>query len=242
MTSEYVLNVHQWGKPSVILCTGPSFGRKSLLELTTEWDLLLLPYKKIFLSTNDPRNLDVVFRKERIEPVCHLFQQRDKQLDCLNCILSSIKNAVNHPESNDDDIILFKHESLFLQDMNLVNRALKKITDGCDAVARYWVGFPQTKVEGRLNDYYHSSSFYITVKAARPLFQDHPEITSFTDDYQFCEEYLTKHIFSKLPNIYSIPYRHSSWKDGELGLYHLPRYEDPASWLWDKKNYNELYQ
>jgi hypothetical protein len=224
----------------IILCTGPSFGRAAMLKSTIEKDMALIPFKKIFLSTNDPKNLSLTFSGKK--PITELLHQKDKQLDCLNCIISSIKNAVNDPDSQDDDIVIFKHESVYISDMNLVKQAIGKILDGYDGVFKYWIGFEDQKVPGRLNDYYHSDSFYIRIGAARPIFQNHPLVKWFTKDYQFCEEYLTKHIVGQLEKVFKIEYHHSSWKDNELGFYHIPRYEDDPNWLWDKKNYDRLYQ
>jgi hypothetical protein len=232
MNIESVLN-HR-----IILCTGPSIGRIAMLKSTTEKDMSLIPFKKIFLSTNDPNNLKVSFNGKK--PVIELLQQKDKQLDCLNCIISSIKNAVNDPDCQPDDIIIFKHESVYINDMHLVKQAIGKILAGYDAVFKYWIGFDNQPTQG-LKDYYHSDSFYIRAGAAQPIFANLPLVKWFTKDYQFCEEYLTKHIVSKMGKVFRIDYHHSSWKDNELGFYHLPRYEEDPSWFWDKKNYNELY-
>lgn len=225
---------------NIILCTGPSFGRFEMLKTITERDDRIIPFKKIFLATNDPANCAITFNGKL--PHVELLVQKGKQLDCLNCIIRTIRNAVNDPECGDDDILLFKHESVYISDMHLISQALAKIAAGCDGVAKYWIGFSHTKTAGRLNDYYHSDSFFLRVGAARPIFKNHPVLTSFTDDFQFCEEYLTKHLFALLQKMYRIDYHHSSWKDNELGFYHIPRYEDPPEWLWDKKNYHELYQ
>jgi hypothetical protein len=223
----------------MILCTGPSFGRNEMLKTVTERDQGIIPFKKIFLATNDPANLDIMFGDKK--PVVELLEQRGKQLDCINCIIRSIHNVVSDPECADDDIILFKHESVYISDMHLVQKAVGKIIDGYDCVIKYWLGFPHTEIPGRLNDYYHSDSFYMRVGAARPIFKDHPPLTAFTPEYQFCEEYLTKYLIRRIEKIYRLDYHHSSWKDNELGLFHIPRYEDPPEWLWDKKNYHELY-
>jgi hypothetical protein len=223
----------------IILCTGPSFGRAGLLKSNTEKDMELIPFKKIFLSTNDPNNLKITFKNKK--PVGELIERKDKQLDCLNCIISSIKNAVNDSDSSPDDIIIFKHESVYISDMHLVKQAIGKILEGYDAVMKYWIGFGN-EPPNQLKDYYHSDSFYMKVSAAKPIFQDLPQVKWFTKDYQFCEEYLTKYIVSKLPKVYKIDYHHSSWKDNELGFYHMPRYEEDPNWFWDKKNYDEIYR
>jgi hypothetical protein len=230
---EYVLNNR------MILCTGPSFGRAVTLKSTTEKDMGLIPFKKIFLSTNDPNNLKLAFKSKK--PVCELLDRKGKQLDCLNCIISSIKNAVNDSESAPDDIIVFKHESVYINDMHLVKQAVGKILDGHDGVFKYWIGFENQPTD-QLNDYYHSDSFYVKVSAAKPIFSNLPLVKWFTNDYQFCEEYLTKYIVSKLPNVYKIDYHHSSWKDNELGFFHVGRYEEDPDWYWNKKNYDELYK
>lgn len=223
----------------IILCTGPSLGRREILKLNIERDMQLIPYKKIYLCTNDPKNLDLTFGDQI--PICELIETRNKQLDCLNCIISTINSAINDKDCKDDDIIIFKHESVFINDMNLVRQAIGKILDGYDMVIKYWIGFesiPSTS----LKDYFHTDSFYLKVGSARQFLKNHPLVLNFTSDYQFCEEYFTKHIVSKLPAVYKIEYQHSSWKDNELGFYHIPsRYEDP-SWYWDKKNYDEIYK
>lgn len=223
----------------IILCTGPSFGRREMLKLNTERDMQLIPFKKIFLSTNDANNLDLIFRNQI--PVSEFIEARNKQLDCLNCIISTINNVINDEECDDNDIIIFKHESVFVNDMNLVRQAIGKILDGYDMVVKYWIGFesiPSTS----LKDYYHTDSFYLKVGAAREFLKNQPLVLHFTSDYQFCEEYFSKHIVSKLPSVYKIEYQHSSWKDNELGFYHIPGgYEDP-NWHWDKKNYDEIYK
>jgi hypothetical protein len=223
----------------MILCTGPSFGRAAMLKSITEKDMGLIPFKKIFLSTNDPNNLKVSFNGKK--PVYELIPRKDKQLDCLNCIISSIKNAVNDSDSDPDDIIVFKHESVYVSDMHLVKKAIGKILDGYDGVFKYWIGF-DNQPTNQLNDYYHTDSFYIKVSAAKPIFSELHLVKWFTKDYQFCEEYLTKYIVSKLPNVFKIDYHHSSWKDNELGFFHIGRYEEDPDWYWDKKNYNELYR
>jgi hypothetical protein len=224
----------------IILCTGPSFGRKQLLVETTAKDLALIPFKKIFVATNDPQNLDVTFNG--IKPVCILFKSRDKQLDCLNCIITALKSAVNDHDCADDDIILFKHESVFINDMNLIKKAIGKIICGHDMVIKNWIGFEDRPDKTHIKDYCHTDSFFIKVSSARELFKNHAEIAEFVKgDYHFCEEYFTKHIVNKLSNPYKIDYHHSSWKDNELGFYHLPRYEEESGWYWDKSNYEQLY-
>jgi len=222
----------------IILCTGPSYGRRDLLLQTTQKDLMHIPFKKIFIATNDERNCDIAFNNRATS--CHFFCPRGKQLDCLNCIILSIQMVIEDEQCLDDDIIIFKHESVYISDMNLIRKAIGKILDGYQIVSKYWIGFPSPNTT-TLNDYYHTDSFILSVGAARAFFGNLKEITHFCRDYQFCEEFFTKHMVNKLKSVYKIDYHHSSWKDNELGFYHIPRYEEDAQWYWDKKNYNEIY-
>lgn len=222
----------------IILCTGPSFGRKELLLQTTQKDLAHIPFKKIFIATNDERNCDIFF--EKVATSCHFFNARGKQLDCLNCIIVSIQKVIQDRACLDDDIIIFKHESVYISDMNLIRQAVGKILDGYQLVCKYWLGFP-TKASQPLNDYYHTDSFIMSVGAARAFWANLQEVSQFCKDYQFCEEFFTKHMVNNLSSVYKIDYHHSSWKDNELGFYHIPRYEEDAHWYWDKKNYHEIY-
>lgn len=225
---------------NIILCTGPSYGRKQMLIDVTNKDLQLIPFKKIFVATNDNNNMNIAFNAKT---VCVFFVSRDKQLDCLNCIINSIKMAVNDPECLDDDIILFKHESVYISDMYLVTQAIKKINQGFDIVIKNWIGFEDRPDKTHLKDYCHTDCFFIKVSSARKLFKNHAEVTCFVKgDYHFCEEYFTKYIVNLLPMPYKIDYCHSAWKDNELGFYHIPRYEEDPHWYWNKENYHHLYQ
>lgn len=224
----------------IILCTGPSLGRKHTLKENTEKDMEYIPFKKIFLSTNDPENLDVLFNGK--PPTFHILPKQGKQLDCLNCIISSVNMVANDLECDDDDIIIFKHESVYISDMNLVRKAIGKILDGHDMVVKYWIGLEETKGGVCLNDVYHTDSFYLKVGSARQYLKNHPLIREFNDDYHFCEEYFTKHWVSQLPNIFQIDFQHSFWYDNELGFHHTPRWNEALDWLWDKKNYNDIYK
>lgn len=224
---------------NIILCVGPAYNKRQQLIETTQQDLEFTPFKAIYITTTDTKNLGIIF--ETTEPKYLLFSRRDKQLDCLNCILLSLKAVANNPAYADDDIILFKHESVYINDMNLIHKAIAKINDGYDIVCKYWIGFEAEKTAGRLNDYYHTDSFFMKVSAARKLLPYLNEITRFTPDFQFCEEFFTKYIVNQLPRVYKIDYHHSSWKDNELGFYHIPRYDDDPKWYWNKSNYDTLY-
>lgn len=222
----------------IILCTGPAYGKRQELISITNQDRLLIPFKKIFVITNDKTIADIMF--DGVPTIDLYFTARGKQMDCLNCIIHSIIQVAADQECLDDDIILFKHESVYINDMFLVTRAINKIMQGYDMVAKFWVG-QDIHNEYNFPDYYHTDSFFLSVKAARAIAKDLQELSAFTQDFHFCEEYFTKYIVNKLSRVYKIDYHHSSWKDNELGLYHIPRYEEPADWYWDKKNYESIY-
>lgn len=219
----------------IILCTGPSLNRKMELKTITESDMKFISFKKIFLSTNDLANADVVFNDEK--PFVSLLDRNGHMLDCTNCIISTLRNVVNDPFCEDDDIILFKHESVFINDMILLRKAIGKILDGCDAVTRF-CHYTQRDM---------TDAFLIKVSSARKLLCNRSNLTNL-DGYIDCEDYFTKTVISQLPKVYRVQMnrylRH--WEHNELGFFHTwphPK-RDRDTWgeFWDRKNYNELYR
>lgn len=234
--------VEHYLRNKIILCTGPSLRRYNQLKQITEADMKLVRFKKIFLSTNDPNIMSITFNG--VKPVTEYIDERDKAIDCLNCIFTTLKNAVNDPEVQNDDIILFKHESVFINDMNLFKKAIRKMLDGADMVARntYWgIG---------------TGEFFVKVSAIREIVKDYPIITELpTDEFAKtnnvwnAETYFTTYLVRHIKNPYIMELAHSHWKFTQLGLYHItlnPGQNGPAdnwgNYWWDKKDYDALYQ
>jgi hypothetical protein len=224
------IQVEEALKKHIILCTGPAFDKKRALIENVEKDYGLIQFKKIFLETQDPHNIDVSFSFTK--PVIRIFQNRGKQLDCLNAIIYSILDVCSDQNCHDDDIIIFKHESVIINDMYLVRKCIGKILDGYDMVIKLWLW----------GNYRHSDSFYLKVSSARKFLKDLSEVSCFTKECSFCEDYLTKYIVNRLPKVFKIGYTHSSWQDNELGFYHIPSFlPDPAN-PWDKRNYYDIFK
>jgi hypothetical protein len=198
----------------MILCTGSAYKNRNQLIRTAEFDAKQIPFKKIFASVDDPKNLDVKFRNAKSH--LSLIPAIGTQFDGINCIIDSIKNAVNDPESLDDDIIVFRHESLFIYDMNLVRRAVGKFTQGYNVVARFFAC--------PIKSFYVTGSFFLRVSAARPIFKDQPFVTKFNknDPYGFCEGYFTKYLVNRIKNQFLIHVDHQLHGESELGFYHYP--------------------
>lgn len=224
-------DIHKALKNRMILCTGPGWKNGELLQKNTEADLKLIPFKKIFISANNPDILQIKW--ENVKSDCHLMPARGHQLDCLNCIIMTIQQAVNDPECADEDIIIFKHETVFANDMHLIQQAVKKIVeDGCDMVIRYWIP----------DRFYMTDVFFLKVGAARQIFSHLSEIKEFTAEYRFCEEFFTKYIANRLPKVFKIDYAHLTRKDTELGFFHMPiPGEEHWQGYWDKKNYETMF-
>lgn len=213
----------------IILCVGPALGRYKMLKKTTEFDLKQIPFKKIFITTNDPKIVGITFKQGTIIPSqCYLIPNRGKQVDCTNCIISTLRHAVNDPDILDDDIILFKHESLYINDMNLLNKAINKIVnEGYDMVNRM------------RGDASCTDAFYLKVSAVRKIVANFPDITELTRDLWCCEVYFHQCIVKYIQKIYTIFYDHNNGGPTELGFYHYPSGWDP---FWDRKNYRDLYK
>lgn len=200
-------------KNRMILCTGSAFKNRAQLIRTSEFDAKQIPFKKIYAAVDDPNNLDVTFKNAKSH--ISLIPNLGSQYDGINCIIGSIKNAVNDPESLDDDIIIFRHETLFIYDMDLVKRSIAKFTEGYNVVARFFTNGKQS--------FYVTGSFFLRVSAARPIFKDHPFVTQFDKEVgTFCEDYLTQHLVNKIPNQFIIHVSHPLHGESELGFYHYP--------------------
>lgn len=228
----YHPEVNEYLKHKMVLCTGPANGRRDLLLKATESDMALMPFKKIFLVTNDAKNMDLVFNGQ--VPSKQLIQVEGKQLDCLNTIIFCLQSAVNDPEIKDDDIILFKHESVYINDLSLIKKAISKILEGYDMVVR-------------LNEcpWYQgargSDVFFVRKAAVKEFINSIPKICALRHVGDCCEKYYTDHIVNAVKKVYNVPYAHSNGGFTELGFYHIYSpytCNDPA---WDRKNRDQLF-
>jgi hypothetical protein len=220
-------------KNKIILCTGPSLNRYDLLKNSTEIDMNFMTFKKIFVTTNDPRIMNITFNGKKPD-YSELIPDRGKQLDCLNCIVTTIKNAVNDPEVADDDIILFKHETVYINDMELIRKAMGKLlNEGYDMVDR--------KV-GYIGGMYATDVFFVRVSAIKEIIKNFYPREGFPPEAWYCESYFTHYIVRDIPNIYSILYHHSNGGFTELGFYHIPSWEESHWPMWDRKNHDELFK
>ncbi|MCH9626746.1 MAG: hypothetical protein S4CHLAM2_03740 [Chlamydiales bacterium] len=230
-------------KERMILCTGPSLNQYVDLKAVTENDLKLIPFKKIFLSTNDPNNLQLDVNGNR--PTANLIPCQGHQLDCTNSIFDSLYRAAHDPACEPDDIILYKHESSFINDLYLVKQAVKKISEGHEAVIRY-IPFPD-------GDLAMTNGFFIKVGAVRKAFS-HPSLNlplihSFPHSSPYTEPYLTHTLIEQLDSVYRIKVSNTSeaypWAHfghNELGLFHSSRHGNSYPYEWKKESYYELYK
>jgi hypothetical protein len=225
----YHPNLEQTLKNKMILCTGPSLNRYDLLKKNTEQDLSLIPFKKIFLATNDPNIMKIAFNGK--SPSAELIPQLGHQLDCLNCIISCLQRVANDSSLHDDDIILFKHESVYVNDMTLIKKSVSKILEGSEVV---------TRAMAHLGNANATDAFFIKVSAARKIMKNAYLVGSFTADSTYCEEYLTNRYLKNISQVYQVPCSHlcSGWN--ELGFYHIIS-KDFRGWpSWDRSNYYEI--
>ncbi len=217
-------------KHRMILCTGPSFGRKIQLKSTTDRDSALIPFKKIFVATNDPEIMDIAFERKpwHIQLIPNIWWQ----YDCANTIIATIKQVLCDPECTDNDILIFKHESVYIYDMHLVAQAVEKLLQGYDMVVRYVSLF----------DAHANDVFLMKVSAARQVFKNLQYLHEFPPGISFCEQFFTQAIVKNTPRVFEIHSDHLSRRENALGFYHVPPNASEAlSSGWDMSNYGEVY-
>lgn len=226
--------VEEYLNHKIILCTGPALRNYEKLKRHTEADLNIIPFKKIFLTTNDPNILNITFNGKKPDS-CQLLVEWGKQLDCLNCIITTLQAAINDPEVLDDDILMFKHETVFINDLGLFKRVIKKMIDGSNLIVR-------TGMFGPCTDH-----FFVKVSAVRKILQSYPLVEKIPYS---CEDYFKALVVNQIQKVYNLPLNHSLWLFTEFGSYHIyPGYgqfnADQDGWnrpFWNKENYDQLFK
>ena len=212
----------------IILCTGSAFQQKEKLIDTYNNDIRFIPFKKVFFSTCDQNNLDISLGKKK--PVCEYFLNQGKQLNCSNCVLTTIRNAVNDREVLDDDIILFKHESHFVKDPLLIKRALEMILlDDYEMVIQSF------------QEWLYTGNFFLRVSSARPIFSHLSAISKYPPNAPFNEGYLTNYIFNQVERIHRVNCSPHEAANSRLGFYHLPFEPVGQHHVWGMEDYHELF-
>lgn len=178
---------------------------------------------KYFCNLNDPNIISY-----------HFAENEGHQTSCYNAIISGMKMIIDLENDNEDDIVVFSHEDVYVNDLRLFEHAKNKIiSGGYDIVCRIYTG---TK-KGESLDYYMNDAFFIKKNKVKEIFEKEQMKTIFVG--MFCENEFTRII--KKYNIFSIPYYlHSTHKDSELGFHHILNYHIGDIPFWDKSNIHDI--
>jgi hypothetical protein len=226
---------------SYIFVIGPCWNNLQTLLNTIQNNKRLVPtIKKFYIPTNDI-NVHNYFCNLKNPDIlsCHFEENKGHQTSCFNAIVSGMKMIIEHYSCDDscddsDDIVIFSHEDVYINDINLFNNAVSKFKQGYDIVCRLYTG---TK-KGEPLDYYMNDAFYIRKSIVKELFAN--ETMKPILPGNFCEKEFTRII--KDSKIFSIPYYlHSTHKDSELGFYHILNYHNGNIPFWDKSNIEKIY-
>lgn len=221
----------------IIFVFGPCWNNLNVLNNTIKNNLDLFPNTKaIYISTNDTNVLN--YFNALNDPIirCQKFaDNQGHQTSCFNAIISGMKMVIDYDNDDDDDIVVFSHEDVFINDINLFNNSISKFNKGVDIVCRKYEG---TK-KGESLDYYMNDAFLIKKNKIKDIFGNTDMMTIHIG--MFCENEFTKII--KNYNVFSFPYHnHSTHKDSELGFHHILNYDIGDIPFWNKSNIYELFK
>jgi FkbM family methyltransferase len=220
---------------SYIFVIGPCWNNLQTLLNTINNNKSLIPnIKQFYIPTNDINVHNYFCDLNDSTIVSHYFGENEgHQTSCFNAIISGMKMVIEHQDENEDDIVIFSHEDVYINDINLFNNAINKFQKGYDIVCRIYTG---TK-KGETLDYYMNDGFYIRKKIIKKIFEQESMKSILPGN--FCEKEFTRIITGS--NIFSIPYYlHSTHKDSELGFYHILNYDIGNIPFWDKSNIEEI--
>lgn len=217
----------------IIFIFGPCWKNLKILKSTINNNLKFFPDSKIYIATND-KNVFNYFYDTNI--ICEQFSNDNQghQTACYNSIIYGMHMIIKYEKIfNDNDIVIFSHEDVYIKDLTLLNNAINKFKKGFDIVCRKYEG---TK-NGEKFDYYMNDAFLIKKNRIKEIFGKSKMKTIYSG--MFCEYEFTQIIQSF--KIFYIPYHsHSTHKDSELGFYHILNKNIRNIPFWDKSNINDI--
>lgn len=213
------------------------YDRKDLLLENISKNLSFFPNSEIIISTNNP---NINFN----EPYIKYFYFGENQGHALGA-LNSMLLVMNKAIELDSEIIVFSHDDLYINNIDLFNKSIE-ILNNKEMVIRRFTGDSDKKHEWE--KYFMFDCFIITKQFAQKVFSKIDIITnkySLPRDYRCgpCPEiYFGKLIssFIDISNIDIVDYPHCTWYDTELGFYHYPSNDTEYKNKWNKENIEEL--
>lgn len=223
---------------SLIFVFGPAWNRLDMLLNTINHNMSILSnIKSMYISTNDINVYNYFKNINNINNItikCTKFADNEgSQKACFNSIISGMKMIIEHEENNnEDDIVVYCHEDVYVKDLSLFNNAISKFKKGVDIVCRKYEG---TKIGGT-HDYFMNDGFFVKKNKVKEIYGNSEFMYL---NHKWCEIEHTK-IIQNYKICYIPYYDHSTHHDSELGFFHLLNYEIFIK-FWDKSNIQEIY-
>lgn len=220
---------------SFIFVFGPCWNSLEILKYTINNNTSILQnIKSIYVATNDINVYNYFNELNNNKIKCIKFADNEgHQTACFNSIICGMKMVIEYEEDDDNDIVVFCHEDVYINDLSLFNNSVSKFNKGFDIVCRRY----QASKLGDELDYYMNDAFFIKKNKVKEIFNDTKMMTIYTG--MWCEREFTNII--KNYKICDIPYyKHTTHKESELGFYHILKGENGIP-SWDKSNIQEIY-
>ena len=139
---------------SIIFVFGPCWNNLQTLINTINNNILIVPnFKCIYIATNDINVFNYFQELNNIKIKCYNFSDNEgHQTSCFRSVINGMHMVIDNDHDNDDDIVIFSHEDVYINDISLFNNSISKFKKGVDIVCRIYEGTKKGEILNEIGD------------------------------------------------------------------------------------------
>lgn len=200
-----------------MLFTHNTFNRnKTVLNTFNKEKFYFSNGKYILVYNSNIETSDI--KKENIN-CYYIGENKGHKLGSINCVYSALKIA--YDKADDNELIIFSHDDIFLYDINLFNKAIS-LAEKHGFVGRRYIGTKHTNV-----DYYLMMESFIITKENIPKvikgYSDNiiNDIPLDKNGSPCPEMYFGKDILDNIKNPYLFDIKNNEYSLNKMGYFHI---------------------